>query len=287
MEEQSLGEETPETTPPTLDLDQKIQVGGKEYTLKELSDAQQNLETMQAQNAELHKFRESTMRLMDPDADPGAKKEDARSMLLSAGYSPDQVEEWIQVYDEQEQPMAENSQQPMQDETARRDNARMQEEINRIRAQNLKTQMENEISSAVENNEDSKVLIDWIKSTRGDDALSSARERITEQVRANALENLRRRRDQSGTFEDSWVAEEVKKAATKVSQDMLTVIGDTSKIGRVSETAGQTETLSRRKPVELPDNKGKSFGDVEGQLRDWTTDQILRSLAEPGGDSKA
>jgi hypothetical protein len=61
----------------------------------------------------------------------------------------------------------------------------------------------------------------------------------------------------AGTFDDSWLGEEVQKAANKVAKDMLTVIGDTSKIGRVPETAGQTETLYRKEPVELPDNQGQ------------------------------
>lgn len=282
-----------ETAPESIDMDQKFKIDGQEYSAQELAQAKQQLEVLQAQNEKLHAFRDSTMRLMDPDVAMSSKKIDARNMLLEAGYDQQQVEEWVKVYDEEETLMDDNEQTSegstpeMRDLEARQQAAKMQQEIDRIRAHNLKSQMESTISSAISSNEDSKILLDWIETTRSSDELSGAKDRITEQVRAKALENLRRRRDQAGTFDESWVADEVNKAATQVSKDMLTVIGDTSKIGRVSETAGQTETLSRRKPVELPDNKGKSFGEVEGQLRDWTTDQILRSLSDLGGDSKA
>lgn len=274
----------------TLDLDQTVKVGGNEYSLKELADARDQLASLQEQNTQLNEFRESTMRLMNPETDMQVKKDDARRMLLSAGYEHDQVEDWVKIYDEEEPTMSQEAPQEMpemKDEEARQSARRMQEEINRMRAQNLKTEMEKTVSSAVKDNEDAKVLLGWIESTRSSEDLTGAKERITEQVRATALENLRRRRDVAGTFEDSWLAEEVNKAASKVSKDMLTVIGDTSKIGRVSETAEQTETLSQRKPVELPDTTNKAYGDVEAQLRDWTSDQILRSLSDPGGDSKA
>tara|TARA_R100000951_G_scaffold16416_1_gene12886 strand:- start:2311 stop:3192 length:882 start_codon:yes stop_codon:yes gene_type:complete len=277
-------------TPEVLDLDQTVKVGGNEYSLKELADSREELENLKEQNGQLSEFRNSTMRLMNPETDMQVKKEDARRMLLSAGYEHDQVEDWVKIYDEEEptmSPEASEEMPEMKDQEARQATRQMQNEINRMRAQNLKSAMETSVSSAVTDNEDAKVLIGWIESTRSPEDLSGAKERIAEQVRATALENLRRRRDAAGTFEDSWLAEEVNKAASKVSKDMLTVIGDTSKIGRVSETAGQTETLSQRKPVELPSTKDKSYGDVEGQLRDWTSDQILRSLSDPGGDSKA
>jgi len=277
-------------TPAPIDLDQTIKVGGEEYSIKDLADARAEVNSLRQQNEQLQSFRQSTMRLMDPDSDPESKKQDARLMLSEAGYDRSQIEEWVQVYDQEDNEMTEDNTAAApetRDMEARQHASRMQEDINRMRAQSLKREMENTISSAVSGNEDAKVLLGWVESTRSSDELNVVKERISEQVRASALENLRRRRDAAGTFEDSWVTEEVAKAATKVSKDMLTVIGDTSKIGRVSETAEQTETLSQRKPVELPSVKDKTFGDVEGQLKDWTTDQILRSLSDPGGDSKA
>lgn len=157
----------------------------------------------------------------------------------------------------------------------------------KLRAQILQQNMENSVSSALDSDPDGKILLGWIQNTREGEDLAKAKTNLAERVRAQALENLRNRRNMAGTFDDSWLGEEVQKAANKVAKDMLTVIGDPGKIGRVPETAGQTETLYRKDPVKLPDNKGKSFGDVEGQLRNWTTDQILRSLSDPGGDSKA
>jgi len=157
----------------------------------------------------------------------------------------------------------------------------------RVRAQLLQQNMEKEVSTALDTASDGKVLMDWLSANREGTDLETAKNSLTERVRAQALENLRQRRNQAGSFEDAWVGEEVEKAANKVAKDMLTVIGDPSKIGRVSETADHTENLYRKDPVKLPNTEGKSFGDIEGQLRDWTSDQLLRSLSDSGGDSKA
>ena len=258
-----------------------------------LVDAEE-FQRLQAENERLQAMQENTRRLMDPATAPSYKKEAARSLLIAQGHDPADVEEWVQIYDESTQEALQET--PMEDTEVTFDNedpqarkmaAELEEQLNQIRARNLKESMEKQISSAMDSHNDLKVLKEWINSTRSSEDLSSVFSNISENVRQSALENLRTKRNMEGRFDESWLEEAVNKAAAKVAKDLLTVIGDPSKIGRVPETAGQTETLSRRKPVELPDNKGKSFGEVEGQLRDWTTDQILRSLSDPGGDSKA
>ena len=163
----------------------------------------------------------------------------------------------------------------------------LNDQVLKMRAQMLQQNLENSLSSSIDAEGDGKVLMDWLTTNRQPEDAAKARDSVAERVRSQALENLRQRRNYAGTFDDSWVDEEVKKATDKVAKDMLTVIGDTSKIGRVSETAGQNETLYRKDPVKLPNSSGKSFGEIEGQLRDWTSDQLLRSLADPGGDTKA
>jgi phosphatidylserine decarboxylase len=274
------------TPPPTIDLDQKVQVGGKEYSVRELAETHDNYQNLQEYSRGLEEFKEATGRLMNPSTDPGVKKRDARQILLDMNYSPEQVEEWVQVYDQPQQGEA-SVEQPMQEPQHDPRTDELNQQVLKMRAQMLQQNLENSISSSIEGDEDGKVLMDWISKTKEGEDLKSVKDNIAERVRNQALENLRHRRNYAGSFDDSWVGEEVKKAANKVAKDMLTVIGDTSKIGRVPETAEQTETLYRKDPVKLPDTKGKSFGDVEAQLRDWTSDQILRSLSDPGGDSKA
>lgn len=275
------------TTQAPIDMDQKIKVGGEEFTARELADTAENYENLRAYAEELEQFKEATSRLMNPETDQNVKKRDATQILLNMNYSPEQVEEWVKIYD-QEEPMTspqpeQTPQQPVMDPRTDQIN----DQVLKMRAQMLQQNLENSLSSAINSDSDGKVLMDWLGSNRSEDEAKAARENVSERVRAQALENLRNRRNYAGSFDDSWVGEEVKKAANSVAKDMLTVIGDTSKIGRVPETAGQTETLHRKEPVKVPDTKGKSFGDVEAQLRDWTSDQILRSLSDPGGDSKA
>ena len=276
-------------TPEPIDLDQKIQVGGKEYSARDLAETAENYEGLQEYARELEGFRDATSRLMNPDTDVQVKKRDARQILLDMNYDPRQVDEWVKIYD-QEATMTQTPQPQQMAPAAPQPDPRtdaLNEQVLQMRAQMLQQNLENSLSSSIESDTDGKMLMEWLNSNRQPEEIQQARESITERVRAQALENLRQRRNYAGTFEDSWVGEEVQKATNKVAKDMLTVIGDTSKIGRVPETAGQTETLYRKDPVKLPETKGKSFGDVEGQLRDWTSDQLLRSLSDPGGDSKA
>ena len=266
--------DAPVQTEQVVDLDQKIKVGGEEYSARELAETAQNYEQLREYAERLEGFREATARLMNPETSADVKKQDARQILLDMNYT----DEESQMSEAQPTP-------PTPQPDPRTD--QLNDQMLKMRAQMLQQNLENTLSSSIENDSDSKMLMDWLNTNRQPEEVSKARESITERVRAQALENLRNRRNQAGSFDDNWVGEEVQRAASKVAKDMLTVIGDTSKIGRVPETAGQTETLHRKDPVKLPDNKGKSFGDVEGQLRDWTSDQLLRSLSDPGGESKA
>lgn len=278
---------TPET-PTTVDLDQKVQVGGQEYSARELAQTAENYEQLKEYAEQLEGFKEATTRLMNPETNSEVKKRDARALLLDMNYSPEQVDEWVKIYDEGEA-MPQDQQQPQQPEAPKHDprTDEINDQVMKMRAQMLQQNLEKSLDGAINSDNDGKMLMDWIEANRQPEEVKQARESIAERVRTQALENLRQRRDYAGTFEDSWMGEEVQKAASKVAKDMLTVIGDTSKIGRVPETAGQTETLHRKEPVKLPDSKGKTFGEVEGQLRDWTSDQLLRSLSDPGGESKA
>lgn len=299
MSETVDGTATPESeTPaveaaPALDLDQRVKVGGEEMSLSEIAELRKNAQELSAENEALHEFRASTFRLMNPQTDNDVRKTDLRNILEDAGYSDEQIAHYSSIYDKQGQQSepqattAPSQEAPiMQDDQAREQNLRLEQQLSQMRARMLNESLDKEISSAVSATENGKVLNEWMKSNHADDSLASANSSLEKRVRDKALENLRIRRNQAGTFDEAWVVDEVKKAADDVAKDMLTVIGDTSKIGRVPETAGQTENLYRQKPVELPDNDKKSFGEIEGQLRDWTSDQILRSLADSGGDSK-
>ena len=289
-EETTTAEETSEASTPEITetpASSTINVGGKEYTPEELAETAKNYEELRQYTNHLEGFKEATSRLMNPNTDSEVKKHNARQILLDMNYDPEQVEDWVQVYDQGNEMPEQNEQMPASQPVEDPRTDQLNDQVLKMRAQMLQQNLENSLSSAISTDNDGKVLMDWLGANRSDEEAKVARESVSERVKAQALENLRNRRNQAGTFEDSWVGEEVKKAANSVAKDMLTVIGDTSKIGRVPETAGQTETLHRKEPVKVPDTKGKSFGDVEAQLRDWTSDQILRSLSDPGGDSKA
>ena len=255
-----------------------------------------DIEQLREENAKLRIVQESTGILMDPNTGSEYKKNAARNLLYSQGHSEEQIEEWVQIYDEtpdlnpdngDSDTLMDNLEFEHEDTIARQKSAELEEQINQMRARNLKDSMEKQISSAMDSHLDLKVLKEWITSTRKEEDLSPVFGNISENVRQSALENLRTKRNSHGKFDESWLDEAVKAAASKVAKDMLSVIGDPSKIGRVPETMGQSESISRRVPGELPKTKNKSYGEVEGQLRDWTSDQILRSLSSPGGDSKA
>ena len=288
-------ETTTETTPEvstqeTTETDSKISVGGQEYTTAELAEAKQNYDALVEQNEALHNFKEATFRLMDPNVDAEAKKRDAREILMAANYTPEQADEWVKIYDQEEETMTEESNTPAELQPENNQNAqetaRMNEEILKMRAKMLQDNLEKQVSNSISSTKDGKLLMDWMKSNRSGEELNTAEASLTERVRAQAMENLRQRRNAAGTFDDSWVGEEVTRAAEKISADMLTVIGDPAKIGRVSETSQQAENLYRSKPTPLPETKGKTYGDIEGDLTKWTSDQLLKGLSDSGDQSK-
>tara|TARA_R110000868_G_scaffold188802_1_gene431617 strand:- start:5387 stop:6289 length:903 start_codon:yes stop_codon:yes gene_type:complete len=278
-----------------MDLDRPIRVGGEEFTASEIAETMKNYEQLEEYARGLEGFKEATSRLMSPDTDSQVKKRDARQILLDMQYTPDQVDQWVKIYDQEPEmeertpPSQQQYQQQQQQQRPQMDprTDQLNDQVLKMRAQMLQQNLENSLSSSIGAEGDGKVLMDWLTTNRQPEDAAKARDSVAERVRSQALENLRQRRNYAGSFDDSWVDEEVKKATNKVAKDMLTVIGDTSKIGRVSETAGQNETLYRKEPVKLPNSSGKTFGEIEGQLRDWTSDQLLRSLADPGGDTKA
>jgi len=299
MSETVDGTPTPESeTPaveatPAIDLDQRVKVGGEEMSLSQIAQLRQSAQELSEENEALHEFRASTFRLMNPGTENEVRKSDLKNILEDAGYSDEQIQHYSSIYDQGGQqaqaqsaaaPQAQAA--PMQDDQAREQNQRLEQQLSQMRARMLNENLDKAISSAVSSSENGKVLNEWMKSNHAEDSLATANSSLEKRVRDKALENLRIRRNQAGTFDEAWVTDEVAKAANDVAKDMLTVIGDTSKIGRVPETAGQTENLYRQKPVELPEVGNKNFGEIEGQLRDWTSDQILRSLADTGGDSK-
>jgi hypothetical protein len=69
-------EPTPEAAeaPGTVDLDQKVRVGGEEYSAKELADTHQNYNELQEYAQNLEAFQQATVRLMDPSTDPETRK---------------------------------------------------------------------------------------------------------------------------------------------------------------------------------------------------------------------
>tara|TARA_Y100001973_G_scaffold105713_1_gene179987 strand:- start:346 stop:1236 length:891 start_codon:yes stop_codon:yes gene_type:complete len=295
MEEITNEEVTPQTEEttaetPAIDPDPKVMVGGEEYSAAELAEAKSNYDQLQDYAVGLENFREATYRLMDPNISPEAKKEDARQILLSANYEPQQVEEWIKVYDQEGQSMPEGQPPAPQSDPRIAETAyqtqKMNEDLLKMRARMLQENMEKQISSAITDGDNPKILIDWIKNNRQSEDVNSATENLTERVRQQAMENLRNRRNAAGTFDDSWLGEEVSKAADKVAQDMLTVIGDPSKIGKIPETGQQTENLYRTAPVKLPDNKDKKFGDIEGDLHKWVTSELMDGISNQGENSK-
>ena len=239
--ESEATEVTPVETPDqgVMDLDKTIRVGGEEFTPTEIAETMKNYEQLEEYARGLEGFKEATSRLMSPDTDAQVKKRDARQILLDMQYTPDQVDQWVKIYD----------QEPEMEERTPPSQQQYQHQVLKMRAQMLQQNLENSLSSSIGAEGDGKVLMDWLTTNRQPEDAAKARDSVAERVRSQALENLRQRRNYAGTFDDSWVDEEVKKATNKVAKDMLTVIGDTSKIGRVSETAGQNETLYRKEPV--------------------------------------
>ena len=288
----------------------KIEVDGRIYTVKEMMETKQQLENLNNEVNSLRSFKESTNMLMSDNLGIDQKMQAARVILSESGYSPQQIEAYVtdyqQVMNQEEQGSDEVSfddEEYTDDNDEEMDNEYMDDpridearqmaeassnELKSYRLQMLQKEMHRGVGNAVDKNKEILLLLNRLPEEEG--GKNNARSRIQQQVHDQTLKYLQERRAAEGSFNEAWVDEAAERAANEVVGTYRTVIGDLDSIGRSPETVSGEPTLSSTPPVPTPEYKeGMNRGVVDKSVNDWTTDTLSR-LAEDssvGEESKA
>lgn len=303
-------EEQIETPAPenVVDMDAKVRAGGQEIPVSELLKAKEDLEYLRQDYSKLVAFRDATTKVMRPDVDPTVKEQAARQLLVDMGYRGDEVDQYVQDWmnsnqgnddmasDETDNNVGGDDDDRSAEEVAnailaaQRQAQQAQDELNRMRAEQLNNRMNASILVGLESNQNARTMLSKLEEINGKDALSSARSAIERDIRQQTLDNLRARRTQAGVFEEAWISEESAKATEQVLAKYRSVIGDPNRLGRAPETDSGASAILNSKPVPAPRWKpGVSTGDIESALDAFNKDALSRlaSGLDSGSDSRA
>tara|TARA_R100000664_G_scaffold33888_2_gene52532 strand:+ start:4205 stop:5122 length:918 start_codon:yes stop_codon:yes gene_type:complete len=305
MSEENTPQEAPQTevteSQPSINLDSTVQVDGQEISIKELINTRDEVE-------QLKEYNEQARKLMSPTGTNDATREQAiRYLMTQEGYTPDDINQYINWTNEMGQEPEQQYEQPQYEEPQpqeglteeqlqqqyyqeqmmrEQDQARMREieaRQSRIGTEMMKKEMSNAIDSTMASNDQISKLLGINEESGG------RKDVIRQEVEAAMMASLRQRRASGENFNNSWFTEEAGKAAKTVYDKFSSVIGDPDKIQRAPETAAQ-DSLFNKPPVDPPKyERGDDMGKINNKTRDWTLDTLLRGAQEgaAGGESKA
>ncbi len=297
---------------------------GTTTTIGELLEARRDLEDQRAYSNELREELDNVGLLFRSDVTPDVRQEAVRRALKTQGYDDHQINAYIQATsggpkeegegDEYEDDSpgdagseiegldeVEEIELPgIDDETSGGDpeddmsnelQAQLEAqraELHRMRVRELRDNLNRALENTMKKNPEVQKLLEAAKSLRGDEGVRQAETTLRGQLERQALERMQSRRSQAGTFEDSWMEEEVGKAVEPVVGTFRSVIGDLDRLGRTTETADglDAQEILKSKPVPAPEWKpGVDFSTLEGQVKDFAADTISRALAASPSES--
>jgi hypothetical protein len=249
---------------------------------------------MRMEHQSLNRNWEAAKNLLSPEnTDPASVESNFRTAMAGAGFSQADIDQQLEAYRAARGGTFDSSSEdegPDQSETAAQIQqlATQQEHIlretNQARRHQLENLMGTSVSMAVDTNKDLNTLINRLaqldSNTDPNVAKSSRKQVLADEIRSEAVKILRNQRSSAGgNWNDSWIPAATQQAADIIHKKYRTVIGDPSRIGRVTETdAG--EFLASRPPVKPPEyRKGMSMEDAGKSVRDFAVDALLRGVA--------
>jgi hypothetical protein len=306
-----------------LDLQSRIKLDdGSEVSVADLIQSRKDLEDAIKINDTLQKDLQEVGVLFQAGIRPERRENAIRNVLENLGYEDQQITQYLDASRQARTPQAPEPEAPDDDEieeielpdlpdedddiedssggeqedtmSTEREQQLRQEleaqraEIHKMRVRELRENLNSQLDRVLKNNPDFQKLIESARSTRGDDGVKQAEQTLRSQLEQRALERMQSRRATAGTFEDSWMSEEVEKAVEPVVGSFRSVIGDIDKLGRSSETVTglDAQEILRSKPVPVPEYKpGATLTDVESDVKNYAADTIRRALASSPGES--
>jgi hypothetical protein len=240
------------------------------------------LENLGYEDSQIEQYLTATRQALEPEPEPEPEPEEPEEIEL-----PDLPEEDEDIEDssggEQEDIMSQEREQILRQELEAQ-----RAELHKMRVRELRENLNSQLDRVLKNNPDFQRLIESARSSRGDEGVKQAEKTLRQQLEQQALERMQSRRATAGTFEDSWMSEEVEKAVEPVVGTFRSVIGDIDKLGRSSETVTglDAQEILRTKPVPAPEYKaGSSMTDIESDVKSFAADTIKRALASSPTES--
>lgn len=298
-----------------MDADTKITLeDGTEVTLADLMQSHKDLKDAIEINDTLQKDLEEVGVLFQADVPQDRRENAVRNVLENLGYEDDQITQYLDAtrrvstpqappedeieeielpdFPDEEPDSSGGSEEAdmttpnMNDEMTKAIQAQVEAqraEIHKMRVRELRQSLDSQLDRVLKTNPDFQKLLETSRTLRGDEGVKQAEQALRAQLEQKALDRMQTRRTAAGTFEDSWMAEEVDKAAEPVLGTFRSVIGDIDKLGRSSETVSglDAQEILRAKPAPEPEYKaGSSMSDIESQVKNFASDTIKRGLAE-------
>lgn len=240
-------------------------------------------------------FRESVARMFRGGTE-GADA--AKQVLRDLGYDEPTISRFVeqasyqgQAPAAQEAPRAEVPKELVDEIRMANQRAQVAEERARaVRARQLEQELDHRVHESMGSPELGEFLggLDSLNEEGDEKSRSDRRELMSEEIRRTALDNLGQRTRRAGTFEESWIGEEVQRATRAVQTKYKAAIGTVNRVGRASSTFGPEDEIRQRKPVSPPSWKpGKQASDMDSEIRDWTVDVLSRAALGGGtGETK-
>lgn len=286
----NAGAEKKDVAPATFDLDSKVKVDGKEYTIRELADSRKANETLTTQLNEAKVAEQAVITMMRSDADLGAKEKAVRTVLSRAGFTADQTEEYVsKLFTDAEaslsgKPEVKPGGKPAADDplvaaTARIDG--LEGDLRKERLARARGLQDSAVIAVLDPTKEVGKILAGVKSRDGEQAFTEAQNLITQDIKDASLQILHQKRSETGYFEENWIPSAVAEAAKQVARKYRVVMGAGADLGATPETGPFQKIAASRKPVPAPTFKsGMSTADVQAQAQAYTEDAFMRIIAE-------
>lgn len=261
---------------------------GREVTVGELVEYRRHAEVAMQQTDQLTAEQETSL----------------RHVMLAHGYSPDNVNEYVNFLKEQYREEARNtdlndpsrnvSPRKVPDELENRLEDRLGTIEDRVRTQNtqfLQRQLETSVKNALDTNPHIQTIIK--KSVEFDPEGDKAKRlsQISEDIERATLALMKVRKARGEEFNVGWFDEESQRAASETAERYRAVIGDPDKIQRVPETDSGQDQLALLKEPETPKfESGKDdSSSAQAKARQYTEDMLLHltGLEDKGDKTRA
>ncbi len=240
--------------------------------------------------------------LLRPGGDPSQVEDSIRKVMSKEGYSPDEIEEYIQEQRGEDGGEVEPSIEEVDENSDAVEFVRTtKSEIEGLKATarkseraRLETILDNTVDSTIDEDTALGKLITTLapslqEEEGGTERVEYLYNTLLGEVKRETLERLRVRRiREGGRWNDSWIQEEAANAAKSVHGKYRLIVPNPSKLGRSSDFSAEQDYVTNTQPVKAPEYKrGMNPADVSREARGWAVDQLLRASAEAERGSKS